>query len=194
MVHLSRIYTRTGDDGSTGLGDGARVSKCHPRVAAYGEADETGAAIGLAALHCGEDAATLAALRRAQNDLFDLGADLCIPLAADEKPGAALRIRAEQTLRLEREIDAANASLKPLKSFVLSGGSPLGAHLHLARCVARRCERRVVELAAVEPLNPEAIRYVNRLSDWLFVLARRANQADGGEILWAPGGGAQGPA
>lgn len=187
MVYLSRIYTKTGDDGTTGLGDGTRVPKTHPRIAAYGTADELGAAIGVAALHAAE-ADVLAALRRAQNDLFDLGADLCVPESPEEKPGERLRITAAHTERLEKEIDRVNAALKPLTSFVLSGGSPLGAHLHLARCIARRCEREILVLADQERINPEVIRYVNRLSDWLFVRARAANQSADGEILWKPGG------
>ena len=186
MVHLSRIYTKTGDDGTTALGDGTRVPKTHPRIAAYGSADELGAVIGVAALHATGE--TLAALRRIQNDLFDVGADLCFPESADEKPGSRLRVTEAQVTRLEREIDAVNAHLKPLSSFVLSGGTPLGAELHVARCVARRCERDVLHLSATEPVNPRVIHYLNRLSDYLFVLARAANQGpEGLEILWKPG-------
>ncbi len=188
MVHLSRIYTKTGDDGSTGLGDGSRVSKWNPRVAAYGDADELGAVIGVAALHADEP--ELETLRRIQNDLFDVGADLCLPLGKDEKPGSVLRVTRIQVERLECEIDAMNANLAPLKSFILSGGSPLGAHLHLARCVARRCERSTCHLAETEAINPEVLHYLNRLSDHLFVLARHVNQQGDSEILWKPGGGA----
>ncbi|MCA9323388.1 MAG: cob(I)yrinic acid a,c-diamide adenosyltransferase [Salinibacterium sp.] len=186
MVHLSRIYTRSGDDGTTGLGDGSRRTKADARVASYGDCDELGAQLGVCALEAREPG-FLASIRRVQNDLFDLGADLCVPAAEDEQPGAALRIREAQVRRLEDEIDDVNAGLEPLNSFVLSGGTPLGAQLHLARCVARRCERSIVALAGIETINAVAVRYVNRLSDWLFVMARHANRG-GGEVLWVPGG------
>ncbi|MCB9834155.1 MAG: cob(I)yrinic acid a,c-diamide adenosyltransferase [Planctomycetes bacterium] len=186
MVHLSRIYTRSGDDGSTGLGDGSRVRKTDPRVAAYGDADELGAVIGMAALYADGD--DLDGLRRIQNDLFDLGADLCRPLGEGEAPGQALRVQAAQVKRLEDEIDRMNAALAPLSSFVLSGGTPLAAHLHLARCVCRRCERSARRLADSTAINEEALRYLNRLSDHLFVMARHANREGGQEILWKPGG------
>lgn len=187
MVHLSRIYTKTGDDGTTSLGDGTRVPKTNSRIAAYGSADELGAAIGLAALLATGE--RLAALRRIQNDLFDVGADLCVPESPGEKPLERLRVTEAQVTRLEDEIDVINKDLSPLRSFVLSGGSPLGAHLHFARCVARRCERDVLALAEREHVNPIAVHYLNRLSDFLFVLARAANQdTPDGEILWKPGG------
>ena len=178
MVHLSRIYTRGGDDGDTGLGDGSRRPKHDPRVAAYGEVDELGAVLGLCHLHA---EGTLAdRIRRIQNELFDCGADLCNP------GDGGLRILAEQTARLEAEIDEINADLPELKSFVLAGGNALGAHLHLARCVARRAERQSTAAASAEPINAEVLRYLNRLSDWLFVMARHANGGD--EVLWKPGG------
>ena len=199
MVYLSKIYTRTGDDGTTGLGDGTRVPKTHPRIKSYGCADELGAVIGLAASF-NQDEEMVELLRRIQNDLFDLGADLCVPLpkettkevessAGESKAPApkALRVAAAQVLRLEGEIDVMNESLKPLKSFVLSGGNAVGAHLHHARCVARRCERDLLALADIETINPVVARYLNRLSDWLFVAARFANQRDGSEVLWKPG-------
>ncbi len=185
MVKLNRIYTKGGDEGETSLGSGARRPKDDPRVSAYGDADELGAVVGLAAAFC-EDQALLEKLRRVQNDLFDLGADLCLPVGKGESPGSVLRLRQDQVARLEKEIDEVNAELPPLESFVLSGGTPLGAHLHLARCVARRCERSVVSLMSREDVGPTVIRYINRLSDWLFVMARYAN--GGEEILWRPGG------
>jgi cob(I)alamin adenosyltransferase len=188
MVRLTRIYTRGGDKGKTSLGTGRRVPKHDRRVAAYGTIDEANAAIGLARLHTKGKADQM--LARIQNDLFDLGADLCMP----EEPGAksrraasALRILPAQTLRLEREIDAMNAHLAPLNSFVLPGGSPASAHLHLARTVVRRAERIITELAETSPVSPEAIRYVNRLSDHLFVLARWLNKKGRADLLWKPG-------
>jgi cob(I)alamin adenosyltransferase len=184
MVRLTRIYTRGGDGGETSLGDGTRVAKYARRVAAYGTVDEANAAIGLARLHtAGEEDAMLA---RIQNDLFDLGADLCTPEDGPRATGA-LRIAAAQVERLEREIDVMNASLKPLDSFVLPGGSPAAAYLHLARTVTRRAERLVGALAAAEPVNPEALKYLNRLSDHLFVLSRRLNDNGKGDVLWRPG-------
>ena len=184
MVKLDRIYTRGGDGGRTSLGDGRRVAKHAPRVAAFGTVDEANAALGLARRHVtGEDDAMLA---RIQNDLFDLGADLCTP--HDGRRGAgALRIGADQVRRLEGEIDAMNDALAPLTSFILPGGSPAAAHLHLARTVIRRAERLVARLADEEEVNPEALRYVNRLSDHLFVLARRANDGGRADVLWVPG-------
>jgi cob(I)alamin adenosyltransferase len=188
MVQLTRIYTRGGDKGKTSLGTGKRVPKHDPRVAAYGTVDEANAVIGLARLHTtGEPDAMLA---RIQNDLFDLGADLCTPESAEEESGAAgtaLRIVAAQVDRLEREIDAMNAALQPLKSFVLPGGSAAAAHLHLGRTVVRRAERDITALAAQQPVNPLAIRYVNRLSDHLFVLARTLNDQGRADVLWKPG-------
>lgn len=184
MVRLTRIYTRGGDAGETSLGDGTRVPKHDPRVEAYGAVDEGNAAVGLARLHAeGEFDAMLA---RVQNDLFDLGADLCTP-ERDNPPYPPLRIVDAQVERLEREIDAANAKLEPLNSFVLPGGTPLAANLHLARTVLRRAERLTVALAAREAVNPAAIRYLNRLSDWLFVLSRAANAQGAGDVLWTPG-------
>ncbi len=184
MVVLSKIYTRTGDKGETALGDGSRVVKHSARVSAYGTVDETNAAIGVARLEAtGEMEAALA---RIQNDLFDLGADLCTP----QVPGAedeGLRIIAAQVTRLEAEIDVMNADLRPLRSFVLPGGSRLAAHLHVCRTVSRRAERLAVALAELEPVNPEAVRYLNRLSDWFFVASRVANDGGAGDVLWVPG-------
>ena len=185
MVRLTRIYTRTGDKGKTSLGDGARVDKHSLRVEAYGTVDEANAVLGLARLHA--SAAAEARLAAIQNDLFDLGADLCTPLAQAETPGAALRMIPSQVERLESEIDAANAGLAPLDSFVLPAGSPLAAHLHHARTVVRRAERLMVALAVAEPVNPVALAYVNRLSDLLFVLARVANAEGTSDVAWVPG-------
>ena len=187
MVVLKRIYTRTGDRGETALVDGTRVAKYNPRVEAYGTVDETNSVIGMARLHAGGDLD--AALARIQNDLFDLGADLGRPaMEKDAEAGyPVLRVVASQVARLESEIDAMNAALAPLRSFVLPGGSALSAHLHLARTVSRRAERLAVELAAGESVNPEAIRYLNRLSDWFFVAARVANDNGRADVLWVPG-------
>lgn len=186
MVTLTRIYTRTGDKGKTSLGDGTRVGKQDLRVEAYGTVDEANAVIGLARLHAGPDMMPL--LERLQNDLFDLGADLCTPAAADEAPGSRLRVVQSQVDRLEAEIDAANGNLAPLKSFILPAGSPPAAHLHHARTVVRRAERLMVALAEVETVNPTAVVYANRLSDLLFVLARVANGNGAADVLWVPGG------
>jgi cob(I)alamin adenosyltransferase len=183
MVTLSRIYTRGGDEGRTSLGDGARVAKHSPRVEAYGTVDEANATIGLARLHTTGEADAM--LARIQNDLFDLGADLCRP-GADVEDGR-LRVIDSQVARLEREIDAMNAELAPLRSFVLPGGTPASAFLHLARTVVRRAERLVVALAENEAVNPAAIRYLNRLSDHLFVLARHLNDKGRHDVLWVPG-------
>jgi cob(I)alamin adenosyltransferase len=184
MVRLTRIYTKGGDTGQTSLGDGERVDKFDDRVAAYGTVDEANACIGLARLHAtGPIDAMLAAI---QNDLFDLGADLCTPEAPDPKY-PPLRIVEAQVERLEREIDAMNAALAPLNSFILPGGSALAANLHLARTVARRAEREIVRLAAHTTINPAAIRYINRLSDHLFVLSRHANEDGASDVLWVPG-------
>jgi cob(I)alamin adenosyltransferase len=185
MVQLTRIYTRGGDKGRTSLGDGTRVDKHHARVEAYGTVDEANAVIGLARLQVEGEVAAM--LERIQNDLFDLGADLCIPPKEGEAEGQALRIQDSQVERLEREIDALNAELKPLQSFVLPGGSPAAAWLHLARTVVRRAERAATSLAEAEPVNPAAIRYLNRLSDHLFVLARWTNGKGSGDLLWKPG-------
>jgi len=187
MVKLTRIYTRGGDKGQTSLGDGARVEKDDPRVSAFGTVDEANACIGLARLHSASDAEVDAMLMRMQNDLFDLGADLCTPESDEPPKYEPLRILAKQVERLEREIDRMNGQLEPLNSFILPGGSPLAAALHLARTVARRAEREMVGLARVERINQEAIKYINRVSDHLFVLARYANQRGKADILWVPG-------
>jgi len=186
MVRLNRIYTRTGDDGSTGLGDGTRVPKFDLRVEALGTVDEVNAAIGMARLHAqgGELDAMLA---RIQNDLFDLGADLCTPAPQRPLDPAPLRIIDSQVDRLEAEIDALNAALSPLNSFVLPGGSAAAAHLHLARTICRRAERLMVQLSEREKVGGAALRYINRLSDLLFVMARMANDAGRGDVLWVPG-------
>lgn len=196
MVVLNRIYTRTGDKGDTGLSDGSRVPKHDPRVEAYGTVDELNATLGLARLHAeGAMAERLAVI---QNELFDLGADLARPnIDRDaEAPYPVLRAVQQQVDRLETEIDEMNRSLSALRSFILPGGSALAAHLHLCRTVARRAERRATELAGGGDVNPVAVRYLNRLSDWLFVAARQANAGAGGDILWVPGasrGGRPGP-
>jgi cob(I)alamin adenosyltransferase len=183
VVQLTRIYTRGGDAGMTSLGSGERVPKHDPRVAAYGTIDEANAVIGIARLHV--TAELDAMLNRIQNDLFDLGADLCRP---DDKEGAeSLRVIDSQVERLEHEIDAMNAKLSPLQSFVLPGGSPAAAHLHLARTITRRAEREITALAEDQPVNAAAIRYVNRLSDHLFVAARAANDWGARDVLWQPG-------
>ena len=186
MVVLSKIYTRTGDTGETSLGNGDRVTKYDLRVASYGTVDETNAPLGLARLHGG---AMDAALARISNDLFDLGADLCTPDMENDAtaPYPRLRMIAPQVDRLEQEIDAMNERLTPLRSFVLPGGSPLSAPLPLCRPPCRRAERLVVELAADEPVNPQAIRYLNRLSDWFFVAGRIANDDGARDVLWVPG-------
>jgi cob(I)alamin adenosyltransferase len=189
MVVLSKIYTRSGDDGTTALGTHERVPKYAPRVAAYGTVDETNAAIGLArALLGGASAEVDAKLGRVQNDLFDLGADLCVP-DRGSKPGYEPPITEAQVKRLEDDIDELNSELAPLRSFVLPGGSPGAAALHVARTVCRRAERLIVELAAdpAEPVNPAAIKYINRLSDLLFVASRYANDRGKNDVLWVPG-------
>ena len=185
MVVLNRIYTRTGDDGTTALGSGERRPKYDLRIGAYGTVDETNAAIGIVRLHLREHRELDLMLGQIQNDLFDLGADLAVP----EREGKAERLRmlASQVERLERDIDTMNAHLAPLTSLVLPGGTPAAAHLHLARTVVRRAERLIVELAGAETLNPAAIRYVNRLSDHLFVAARFANDKGARDVLWVPG-------
>jgi len=185
MVTLSKIYTKTGDSGETGLSDGSRVAKHSLRVAAMGAVDECNSAIGIARLDAEDEMDAM--LGRIQNDLFDLGADLSMPEESKKSDGA-LRITGSQVERLEREIDAMNASLLPLKSFVLPGGTALAAHLHLARAIARRAETVIAELAAKEKLNPSALHYANRVSDHLFVMARSANDAGMGDVLWVPGG------
>lgn len=187
MVVLNKIYTRTGDAGETALGNGVRVAKHSARVTAYGTVDEVNSTLGLARLHATGE--TDAALARIQNDLFDLGADLCRPdMERDAEAGyTPLRMVAAQVERLEAEIDAMNAHLEPLRSFILPGGSPLAAHLHLCRTVARRAERLVVELATLESVNEAAVRYLNRVSDWMFVAARMANEGGRADVLWVPG-------
>ncbi len=189
MVTLSRIYTRSGDKGKTSLGDGTRVVKHSLRVEAYGSVDEANAVLGLARLHSGGEAADVAdaILGRIQQDLFDLGADLCTPVADGEAAGTRLRVVQSQVDRLENEIDTINGELSPLDSFVLPGGTALAAHLHHARTVVRRAERLITALAEVDKVNPLAVAYANRLSDLLFVLARSANQPAGGDVLWLPG-------
>lgn len=190
MVQLTRIYTRGGDAGETSLGSGARVAKYDRRVAAYGTVDETNAVVGIARLHTADNPPIDAMLARIQNDLFDLGADLCTPegdARAASKPEGALRIVAAQVERLESEIDTINADLAPLNSFILPGGTAAASYLHLARTIARRAERLMVELAVSEPVNPAALQYVNRLSDHFFVLARHLNDGGSADVLWVPG-------
>ena len=188
MVKLNKIYTRTGDDGSTGLVDGSRLSKDSLRVAAYGDVDETNSVIGLVRLQL-ENQRLDAMLARIQNELFDLGADLATPLPKDGEADAeyALRVVPEQTTRLETELDALNDDMEPLKSFVLPGGHPPAAYLHQARTVARRAERTMVALSQESAVNPEALRYINRLSDFLFVAARWCNDQGEADVLWVPG-------
>jgi cob(I)alamin adenosyltransferase len=187
MVVLSKIYTRTGDKGETALGNGIRVAKHSARVTAYGTVDETNATVGMARLHAdGDIDAQLAAI---QNDLFDLGADLCRPEMEKDKTAdyPPLRVTDAQVDRLEAEIDAMNVVLEPLRSFILPGGSPLSAYLHLCRTVSRRAERLASELAMMESVNPAAVKYLNRLSDWFFVAARIANNSGQDDVLWVPG-------
>jgi cob(I)alamin adenosyltransferase len=195
MVVLNRIYTRTGDDGTTALGSGERRKKHDLRIGAYGTIDELNACLGLARLHTASEPAIDAMLARIQNDLFDLGADLCSPEQGDNKDkgrgpgGARLAVSDAQVTRLEHEIDTLNAELSPLRSFVLPGGTPAAAHLHLARTVCRRGERLMVELAERphEQVSAAALKYVNRLSDFLFVASRFLNHKGAGDILWVPG-------
>jgi len=187
MVVLNKIYTRTGDDGSSGLGTGERRSKSDQRFAAIGTVDELNAHIGMARLHEDDLGTDLSAiLARVQNDIFDLGADLATPETENQPARQRLRVSASQIERLEREIDTLNASLAPLTSFVLPAGTPAAATLHVCRTVARRAERIIVGLAGEETVNPQALRYINRLSDLLFVAARLANSKDG-DVLWVPG-------
>lgn len=191
MVVLNRIYTRTGDAGETALGSGDRVSKAHLRIQAYGTVDETNATVGIVRLHTAtpEMQKLDAMLARIQNELFDLGADLCVPDTGKDLGYEPLRILPKQFERLETEIDELNAELSPLRSFVLPGGHPAAAHLHLARTVCRRAERLIVELASdkAEHVSEGAIAYVNRLSDFFFVASRWANAQAGGDVLWVPG-------
>jgi len=185
VVQLTRIYTKGGDKGTTSLGSGKRVAKHDQRVAAYGTVDEANATIGLVRLHTANDPQVDAMLGRIQNDLFDLGADLCTP--EDPKDYPPLRIVESQVERLEQEIDALNAELAPLNSFILPGGTAAASYLHLARTVARRAEREITALAAIENVNPHAIKYINRLSDHLFVLSRHVNDRGAKDVLWLPG-------
>jgi len=187
MVRLNKLYTRTGDDGSTGLGDGSRRNKADLRIAAMGEIDEANATLGMARREA--SAATDTVLRRVQNDLFDLGADLAVP--ASEGAGERLRIDPAQVAWLEAETDLATDRLEPLTSFILPGGSAAAATLHLARTVVRRAERAMAALNAKEPLNPAALAYINRLSDLLFALARLENDDGRSDVLWVPGAGRQ---
>ncbi|MEO0913475.1 MAG: cob(I)yrinic acid a,c-diamide adenosyltransferase [Pseudomonadota bacterium] len=187
MVVLNKIYTKTGDAGETALGNGARVAKHSLRVTAYGTVDEANATVGLARLHA--TGALDDALSRIQNDLFDLGADLCRPdMEKDaEAEYPPLRMTEAQVTRLEAEIDTHNADLQPLRSFILPGGTPLAAHLHLCRTVTRRAERLTVELATMETVNEHAVKYLNRLSDFFFVIGRTANENGTKDVLWVPG-------
>ncbi len=189
MVTLNRIYTRTGDDGTTALGTGERRKKYDLRIAAYGTLDEVNATLGLARLHVGDDAALDAVLARIQNDLFDVGADLCMPGKGKGPGGARLDATDAQVAWLEGEIDHLNAGLAPLKSFILPGGTAAAAYLHLARTVCRRAERLIAELKDQpgESVTPAALKYVNRLSDFLFVASRHANGSGAQDVLWAPG-------
>ena len=187
MVRIDKIYTRTGDKGKTRLSTGEQVDKWHPRVIAYGTVDETNAALGMAALEAEGD--MLAAIRRIQNDLFDLGADLATPERGRVLEWTPLRIVKSQVKRLETEIDAMNQNLAPLDSFILPGGSALAAHLHVARTLCRRAERDVAHLSALEDeiVSAEALAYINRLSDWIFVAGRVANNNGADDVKWVPG-------
>ncbi|AEI95338.1 MULTISPECIES: cob(I)yrinic acid a,c-diamide adenosyltransferase [Roseobacter] len=187
MVVLNKIYTKTGDAGETALGNGARVAKHAVRVASYGTSDELNSFVGVARLEA--DGEMDEALSRIQNDLFDLGADLCRPdMEQDaEAEYPPLRMIEAQVERLESEIDAMNKNLEPLRSFILPGGSPLAAHLHVCRTVSRRAERLCVELATMEAINSSAVKYLNRLSDWFFVAARTVNNGGKDDVLWVPG-------
>jgi cob(I)alamin adenosyltransferase len=187
MVKLNRIYTRTGDDGSTGLADGSRRRKDDPRLTAIGSVDEANAALGVVRLYGAEAAGLDGLLKQVQNDLFDLGADLATP--SDDVSWTPIRIRGAQVTALEAMLDRYNGPMPPLTSFVLPGGNALAAHLHLARTIVRRAERDAVALNAVEPLNADALKYLNRLSDLLFVLARHANAQGAEDVLWVPGRG-----
>lgn len=189
MVVLNKIYTRTGDKGTTALGSGTRVAKNHARIAAYGTVDETNSVIGVARLELAGEPRVDEMLARIQNDLFDLGADLCLPDTGEKPAYEPLRMSAGQIERLEREIDSLNGALQPLRSFVLPGGTPGAAALHVARTVCRRAERAMVALAGIEnePVSEPAMRYVNRLSDFLFVAARYVNDRGKADVLWTPG-------
>ncbi len=187
MVKLDKIYTRTGDKGTTRLSTGEQVDKWHPRVAAYGTVDEVNAALGVAALNAGED--LIEAIRRIQNDLFDLGADLSTPDRGRVLEWEPLRIVGAQVERLEQEIDQMNKNIPPLDSFILPGGTPLATHLHVARTLCRRAERQMAELTSMEnePVSAEALAFINRLSDWLFVAGRFANNNGADDVKWVPG-------
>ncbi|SFI17166.1 cob(I)yrinic acid a,c-diamide adenosyltransferase [Planctomicrobium piriforme] len=188
MVYLNRIYTKSGDTGETALGNGERVPKTHPRIGAYGSVDELNSTLG-AALALGQlTAEQQARLTRIQNDLFDVGADLCVPETDIPPEFPPLRVTSEQVTQLEHWIDADTSQLQPLTSFILPGGTPAAALLHMARAICRRSEIEVLKLAAEEKLNPQATIYLNRLSDLLFVMARMANDAGKGDVLWTPGG------
>jgi cob(I)alamin adenosyltransferase len=190
MVVLNKIYTKTGDKGTTALGSGERVPKHALRISAYGTVDETNATIGMARIHLGgQHPAVDAKLARIQNDLFDLGADLCVPDRGEKLPYEPLRISEAQVKRLEEEIDEMNSELKPLRSFVLPGGSPGAAALHVSRTVSRRAERLIVELSQTpnEPVSTAALQYINRLSDFLFVASRYVNDRGNSDVLWVPG-------
>jgi cob(I)alamin adenosyltransferase len=189
MVKLNKIYTRTGDDGTTGLATGERVQKWDLRVESYGAVDETNSYLGVARLHCGDDPDLDAMLSRIQNDLFDLGADLATPERDKPLAWTPLRIVEAQVQRLESEIDDMNTPIPPLESFILPGGSALAAHLHVARTICRRAERLIAELASIpgEKVSAPALQYANRLSDFLFVAARRANANGASDVLWVPG-------
>jgi cob(I)alamin adenosyltransferase len=197
MVKLNKIYTKTGDEGTTGLGTGERVSKTSTRIAAYGTVDETNAAVGMARVHLApaigqsaELASVDAMLARIQNDLFDLGADLCVPDRGEKLSYEPLRMSEAQVERLEAEIDEMNAGLSPLRSFVLPAGAPAATALHVARTVSRRAERLIVELSQLdgEPVSPAVMKYINRLSDHFFVASRYVNHFGPGDVLWVPGG------
>jgi len=186
MVVLNKIYTKTGDRGETALGDGTRVAKTSPRVEAYGTVDELNSIVGIAVFHA--KGPIRKQLQTIQNDLFDLGADLCVPVVEVEKAEyPPLRMVKTQVERLENEIDQVNKDLSPLKSFILPGGTLLASYLHQCRTVARRAERLAVGLSKEEPINPDTIIYLNRLSDWFFVMARAANDNGNDDILWIPG-------
>ena len=189
MVVLNKIYTKTGDDGTTALGTGERRPKHDPRIEAYGTVDEANAAIGCARLHAGSHPVVDAMLARMQNDLFDLGADLATPETAEPPAFEPLRVSEAQVARIESDIDSLNAHLEPLRSFILPGGSPGAAHLHVARTVMRRAERLMVELThgRGERVNPHALLYANRASDFLFVASRTLNEGGTSDVLWVPG-------
>jgi cob(I)alamin adenosyltransferase len=186
MVYLDRIYTKGGDQGQTSLGDGSRVPKIDSRIIAYGTVDELNSLLGVV-IAAGAPEPIASRLRHIQNDLFDLGADLCVPAAAGHEPEGRLRMTPEQVTQLEHWIDTATERLEPLKSFILPGGAPASAHLHLARTVCRRAEIKVFELAESTPINPQVTIYLNRLSDLLFVWARSCNDDGKSDVLWVPG-------